>query len=48
MTRDLVERAFGGSVEHLLMTLLDDKELGRDELAELRRRIDEQLGEKGS
>lgn len=44
MTRDLVERAFGGRVDHLLATLLEDEELGRDELAELRRRIDRQLG----
>jgi predicted transcriptional regulator len=43
MTRDLVERAFRGRVGSLFTTLLDEEDLSREELAELRRRIDRQL-----
>ena len=45
LTRDLVDRVFGGSAEPLLAHLLDTESLDRDALEELKRRIEDQLSE---
>ncbi len=45
LTRDLVDRLFGGSAEPLLTHLLDNEPFDRDTLEELKRRIDTQLSE---
>jgi predicted transcriptional regulator len=44
--RDLINRLFGGKSETLLVGLLDDEELTRDELKALRAEIDERLAPK--
>jgi len=45
MTLDLVERLFGGRADTLLSHLLEHESVDRETLADLKRRIDEQLGE---
>jgi predicted transcriptional regulator len=45
MTRDFVERLFGGQAETLLSRLLDHESVDRGTLEELKRRIETQLGE---
>jgi predicted transcriptional regulator len=45
MTRDLVERLFGGRPQGLFAHLLEEEELPRDELERLKRAIEEQLGD---
>ena len=47
MLSDLVRRAFDGSPAALMLNLLDQSDLDRNELAELRRRLDEKLKEDG-
>lgn len=47
MVGDLVERLFGGEVSPLLLELVQREELERTELEELRRRIDDQLEDRG-
>ena len=42
---DLVERVFGGEVQPLLQNLVERPDLERSELEELRRLIDERLGD---
>lgn len=44
-TRDLLERVFGGRAAGLAAHLLEEEELTREELDELRRLIDRQRGE---
>src|SRR4051812_17931692 len=44
--RDLVDRLFGGSTQGLVSGLIDDESLSRDELHELKKRIDEKLKKK--
>lgn len=44
--RDLVERLFGGSTTGLVSGLIDDESLSRDDLEELKKRIDEKLKKK--
>ena len=47
MVQDLLERAFDGSESHMVATLLHDREVRSDELAEIRRLIDvEKKGDK--
>jgi predicted transcriptional regulator len=48
MTRDFVDRLFGGSARPLLSALIEHQELSRDELEELRRRIESQLEDERS
>lgn len=43
---DLVDRLFGGSTQGLVTGLIDDESLSRDDLEELKRRIDEKLKKK--
>jgi predicted transcriptional regulator len=38
---DLVRRMFGGSAEALLMTMVDSRQIGREELERVRARIEE-------
>ena len=45
MVQDLLERAFDGSESHMVATLLNDREVHRDELAEIRRLIDDEKEE---
>ena len=45
MVQDLLARAFDGSESHLIASLLQDREVRRDELTEIRRLIDEEKGE---
>lgn len=47
MTRDLVDRLFGGEAKGLFAHLLEEEELERDELERLKRAIEEQLGTGG-
>lgn len=44
MLGDLLDRAFDGSASALMLQLLDAADIQADELAELRRRIDEKAG----
>jgi BlaI family transcriptional regulator, penicillinase repressor len=39
MARELAERLFGGSVKSLVMNLIQDRELKKDELAELKKML---------
>lgn len=41
--RDLVERLFGGSTKGLVSGLIEDEALSREELQDLKKRIDEKL-----
>ena len=47
MLSDLVRRAFDGSPAALMLNLLEESDLDRNELAELRRRLDEKRKEDG-
>lgn len=47
MTEEFLGRLFGGRAEPLLARLLEHESVDRDALAELKRAIEEQLGEEG-
>jgi BlaI family penicillinase repressor len=47
MTEEFLGRLFGGRAEPLLARLLEHESIDRDALAELKRAIEEQLGEEG-
>ena len=47
MTEEFLGRLFGGRAEPLLARLLEHESVDRDTLAELKRAIEEQLGEEG-
>ena len=46
MVKDVTTRWFDGSTGALLLNLIDDVELDKNELAELKRLLDKKLGEK--
>ena len=45
MLQDLLERAFNGSESHMVATLLNSREVQKDELQEIRRLIEEKKRE---
>lgn len=47
MTRDFVERLFGGDAQPLVAALITDQKVSREELEDLRRMIDAQLDDEG-
>jgi predicted transcriptional regulator len=47
MVADLVERLFDGRVEPLLVQLVENENLGRDELEQLKKMIESQLDDGG-
>lgn len=47
MTEEFLGRLFGGRAEPLLARLLEHESVDRDALSELKRAIEEQLGEEG-
>lgn len=47
MTEEFLGKLFGGRAEPLLARLLEHESVDRDTLAELKRAIEEQLGEEG-
>ena len=47
MTRDLVDRLFGGEVQPLLAHLLENESVDRSDLKELKRIIERELGDDG-
>ena len=46
LVRDLLERAFGGSTERLVMHALEEKKVTPEELARIRRMLDDMEGGK--
>ena len=46
LVRDLLDRAFGGSTERLVLHALGEKKVSREELARIRRMLDELEGGK--
>lgn len=46
LVRDLLDRAFGGSAERLVMHALEEKNVTSDELARIRKMLDEMEGGK--
>lgn len=46
LVRDLLERAFGGSTERLVMHALEDTKVTREELARIRQLLDQMEGDK--
>ena len=45
MLGDMVDRVFEGSAKSLMLNLIDAEDIGREELLELRKRINQKMKE---